>query len=267
VKTVRTFLAYGNVVVALAAMALVPLEFWAEGEGRYPLFVFCSTLAAYGYMHLRQLKETVAAVHPVLFFTQSNRFTVTALTIVAALLATWLLMKLPTIQQMLIIPAIAISALYPSTPLVQGGLRSVPKLKLPLIAFTWMWVCVVIPAWPLQFVDGLRMAMVFSWILALAIAFDIRDLHYDKAALQTLPQKNRAGALRWAHGFNMLAALATGGLLNTVGMGWKGLFQLLPFALTALALERIKRSPDPLFISFYVEALPLSYFLIALWLV
>lgn len=266
-KALLSFLAYGNVVVALAAMALVPLEFWVEGERHYPLFVFCSTLAAYGYMHLRQLKEGNATAHPVLVFTRKHFFTVLGLTIVGTSVACWILIHLPRMQQMLLLPAIAVSALYPSTPLLSGGLRSVPKLKLPLIAFTWMWVCVAIPAWPLQWADALRMVLVFSWILALAIAFDLRDVHYDKLALQTLPQQNRDGALRWAHGFNILAALAAGALALTAPFAPQKFLPLLSFALTAWALQHIRKYPDPLFISFYVEALPLTYFLLSLALV
>lgn len=84
----------------------------------------------------------------------------------------------------------AIAVLYPLPFILSrsgGGLRSVPGLKLFLIAFTWAFTTAFIPA----FLDGqptfLPFLERFLWTAALTIPFDVRDSELDSSALKTLP--------------------------------------------------------------------------------
>ena len=86
-------------------------------------------------------------------------------------------------------PAFIAVVMYKSNDYVPYGLRTIPSLKLILIALIWSWVCVVTPQL-LYFsqVDFSFSMIVFTFILAITIPFDIRDLNYDSENLKTLPQ-------------------------------------------------------------------------------
>ncbi|MEY2963244.1 MAG: hypothetical protein RL754_505 [Bacteroidota bacterium] len=84
----------------------------------------------------------------------------------------------------------AIAMLYPLPrlfPKFGGGLRSIPGMKLFIIAVTWAYITAGIPAiisgnqfWPI-FIER------FFWTAALTIPFDIRDARIDSSDLKTLP--------------------------------------------------------------------------------
>ena len=87
------------------------------------------------------------------------------------------------------LPAFIAVVMYKSKDYTSFGLRTIPSLKLILIALIWSWVCVVTPQ--LLFfshVDFSFSIIVFTFILAITIPFDIRDLNYDSENLKTLPQ-------------------------------------------------------------------------------
>ena len=87
------------------------------------------------------------------------------------------------------LPAFIAVVMYKSKDYTTFGLRTIPSLKLILIALIWSWVCVVTPQ--LLFfphVDFSFSIIVFSFILAITIPFDIRDLNFDSENLKTLPQ-------------------------------------------------------------------------------
>ena len=86
-------------------------------------------------------------------------------------------------------PAFIAVVMYKSNDNIPFGLRTIPSLKLILIALIWSWVCVITPQL-LYFsqVDLSFSTIVFTFILAITIPFDIRDLNYDSEDLKTLPQ-------------------------------------------------------------------------------
>lgn len=86
--------------------------------------------------------------------------------------------------------ASAVAVLYPLPFILSrsgGGLRSVPGLKLILIAFTWAFITAYIPA----YLDGQSPIIPFLerlfWTVALTIPFDVRDTELDSSSLKTLP--------------------------------------------------------------------------------
>ncbi len=87
------------------------------------------------------------------------------------------------------IPAFLAVTLYRSTKFTSFGLRSFASVKLFLIAFVWSWTCVVLPQ--ILFFknfDFLFPLLLFIYIIAITIPFDIRDLHFDHDSLKTIPQ-------------------------------------------------------------------------------
>lgn len=86
--------------------------------------------------------------------------------------------------------AIAVAALYPLPYILKksgGGLRSIPGLKLVVIAAVWSYVTAVIPSVHSgTFSIGVFFER-FCWTAALTLPFDIRDMIVDKGSIRTLP--------------------------------------------------------------------------------
>lgn len=257
-------LAYSNTVVAgsAAALALTHSIRFPHVPASYALMVFFATLAAYGYMHLSgSFGGGTKAEHPVLAYTARHSSFLQLISGISALLALGLLVGMHLHSALWLLPALISSALYPSTRFWRKGLRSYPRLKLPLIALNWSWVCAFVPLYTADAPLGLillRSLFVFFWIGSLAIAFDIRDLEFDDSSIQTRAQRGRSDALRLAQLSNLIAyclLLTEHSLFSSCGSCV--LFVLVPGLLTAWGLRRINDRSDPLFISFHMEALPI----------
>jgi len=86
--------------------------------------------------------------------------------------------------------AIAVAALYPLPFILRksgGGLRSIPGLKLVVIAAVWAYVTAVIPSVQAgTFTIGVFFER-FLWTAALTLPFDVRDMMVDQGSIRTLP--------------------------------------------------------------------------------
>lgn len=74
----------------------------------------------------------------------------------------------------------------------KSDLRSIPFIKIYLIAAVWAGVCALLPIMhfnsELFDSDYFFVAAIFLYILGITVPFDIRDLKYDRKSLKTLPQ-------------------------------------------------------------------------------
>ena len=265
-KRIMSFLAYGNVVVAFSAagMAASWMALDLSVPINYPLFVFLATLASYGYMHLQEAEQTQNTEHPVLAFSLRNKRYLQWQTVLAFIGALMVLTQFSLPLILWLAPVAMLAALYPPNPLIRKGLRQIPGAKLPLIAGCWSWLSAVLPLVHLTAVDSLYIVwggvQHFLWIYALAIAFDIRDLATDNGRMLTLPQRglNKAVYIAWACIGLVELGILVEGLVNDHNW-WMIIGRLIPLEMSSLALWRIRRKVDPLFISFHVEALPILY--------
>ena len=86
--------------------------------------------------------------------------------------------------------AIAVAALYPLPFILRksgGGLRSIPGLKLVVVAAVWAYVTAVIPSVHAgTFTIGVFFER-FWWTAALTLPFDVRDMMVDQGSIRTLP--------------------------------------------------------------------------------
>ena len=170
-------LAYSNTVVAGSAAAVYPPIRFPHVPASYALMVFFATLAAYGYMHLSgSFGGGTKAEHPVLAYTARHSFFLQLISGISALLALGLLVGIHLHSALWLLPALVSSALYPSTRFWRKGLRSYPRLKLPLIALNWSWVCAFVPLYkPMYCSDSSSHAVCSSfldrlWLLLLISA-------------------------------------------------------------------------------------------------
>ena len=156
----------------------------------------------------------------------------------------------------------AFALLYPIPFILKrrgGGLRSIPGLKLILIALVWAYVTAVIPAlragedWYWPFIER------FLWTAALTIPFDVRDAELDANAIRTLPHLIGAKNSVWAA--NTLLWLSYLILVNYFELPWLQLTVLYLFFGTVLLTSYPKMGD--LYYSLLIEGLP--FLLLGLW--
>ncbi len=158
-------------------------------------FVFFSTLFIYNFIRL-------VRVHPMVMEGDSNRHKIIfryrellwALSIVSGFIACYFFTSLYRSIWVYLLPMSIVSVTY-VLPVYKTSfghwvrLRDVPCLKIFLIAMTWAFVTEGLPSiLSIDKVDSLALLERFLFVFAITIPFDIRDLHFDKMSLRTLPQ-------------------------------------------------------------------------------
>lgn len=191
-------LLYGHIWIAVCAVAMaVQTGFvltarveWTSLEG----FVAAGTWLAYT-LHRLVAPNVQPSLRAAVRFRTIGAYRQALLWVAwpVAAAAVWCFLSLPRGVQFAAVFPGAVALLYP-LPLWQGRrLRDVPFLKVFLIAATWAWITVALPAllrgmalpdvWPLLLERA-------CFILALALPFDIRDADSDRTqGVATLPTR------------------------------------------------------------------------------
>lgn len=145
------------------------------------------------------------------------------------------------------------------------NLRSLGGLKIFIVALVWAGATVLLPiiaagrdmSWDV----GVEILQRFILVLVLLMPFEIRDLKYDALELRTIPQrygtaKTKNIAIIGALLFFLLTFFKKEiGVMEVVG---KGIF----FLVLGTFLLRTKREQSRYFASFWVEALPIFWWII-----
>jgi hypothetical protein len=258
-------LAYGNWAVAAAA--------WGYGfalektlgtpESGYPLLLFFGTYAGYAYMHLLSARKFAQADgHPVREYTRKNAGFIAISGAASALLALWYFTRSQVPFKGFAPALLPLVFLYPSLGPKFEGLRSVKRLKFPLVVSVWTLLVAVLPlyAWGHGFPAVARLAMVLSvalWIMGTALMFDLRDIQTDSPGLSWAQRLGFGRSIALIRGAYSLAALGFIALwiahpASAFGSG-AGIASLL----VALLLCRLyERNHNPLTISFAIEIMP-----------
>ncbi len=143
--------------------------------------------------------------------------------------------------------------------------RSFSGLKILIVAAVWAGATVLLPAisvldeisWNVKIETIQR----FLFVLILLVPFEIRDLKYDSAALKTLPQRVGVNGTKmigygWTILFYAITFLKTD--LNLVHIAVKTIL----FIVLLLMLLKTGTSQKKYFSSFWVEAIPLFWWLL-----
>ncbi|MFZ1686202.1 MAG: hypothetical protein WAU70_02200 [Flavobacteriales bacterium] len=208
-------LAYSHIWLALGAAAQVWLTSLAMVEDdqamRVAAAILLLTIGGYTYMRTVRSRARGAELVPVLRWTSEHRTLLMIMGACCIAAGAALLWPFPHRAAQWCAFALMVSLPYvmPWRGKRTIGLRYVPALKAILIAAVWSVVTVAVP---LQYqttaesdlVVGLSVLFRALFFLALAIAFDIRDLPYDRRSLWTVPQLIGA---RTARGFAILLVL------------------------------------------------------------
>jgi len=198
-NAVLRILVYGHVWLAFGAAAqtawmqqFLGLEGW-----RAPVLAFCGTIVGYTFMRWARMDHPELASAPHLAWFRENKKPLLYFALFCLGCGTALALPHAVTLFRNLWPAAVITLFYVVPPELVGGrtigLRRVPLLKALLIAAAWSLVTVGLPL-ALNAADrsaeraGWLFAMQFTFFLALAITFDLRDRALDPRALRTIPQ-------------------------------------------------------------------------------
>lgn len=138
------------------------------------------------------------------------------------------------------------------------GLRFVPTVKVFVVALCWtVFVTVNLTALPNN-LFVLVSIKALLWMICLILPFDLRDLQKDEKALKTLPQLLGVNGVKLLGciliGFTAFLAFKTVAVAVLLWVEW-GMLLLLAIALYCASPKR-----SPLFTSFWVEGIPVLWF-------
>ncbi len=155
----------------------------------------------------------------------------------------------------------AVALLYPLPWIMKnkgGGLRSVPGLKLFVIAFVWAFTTGFLPAIWNGHNGWCWLLERFLWTMALTIPFDVRDVKLDAQSIKTLPHIiGPRNSIYLAH-----ACIWMSYALMVLVFGLPLISTFLLYLLFAVVIIVARAELGDLYYSFFIEGLP--WFLLGL---
>ncbi|MDX6746769.1 hypothetical protein SHK09_08195 [Polaribacter sp. PL03] len=176
--------------------------------------------------------------------------------------------KIPLTTLVYIVPFTILTFLY-AVPFLSGfhkTLRQVSFLKIIVVAIVWAGFTVLIPAVDagkeFSFSVFLLMLQRFLIVVVLILPFDIRDVQYDAISLQTIPKKIGVEKTKRLGLAIMVLTLLLEYAINASGIS-KNTFMIF-FFLVLVFLMRSKMNQSKYYSSFWVESLPIIWWLLLL---
>ncbi|MDX1542598.1 MAG: hypothetical protein R3214_01530 [Christiangramia sp.] len=145
---------------------------------------------------------------------------------------------------------------------VNKNLRSLPGLKIFIIAMVWAGCTVLLPLINAEKYLGTEILVDFiqrlMLIIVLTLPFEIRDLKYDDESLGTIPQ--RLGVfMTKVFGLVLILIIFFAELLQSSFQSNEFLVLIIILLLSGILLWRAKVDQEKYYCSFWVEAVPVFY--------
>ena len=260
-----SFYVFSNIHVAVSTACLVLLTLEPHPIDPCPaaLFVFCSTVLAYNFIRVMERSRT----HPFLDnWTRSSErplLLVNAVSLLGLILAA---QRLNSEGLLLLIPFFLLTLfyVYPGSKKFRG-LRSLPGLKLFVIAVVWSGVTVLFPLvanfLPVGQGEWIVFAQRFLLVLAITIPFDLRDLQCDDEDLATLPQALGPKTSKLI----ALGALALFALLFFTGSHFDSRHRIAGLAIAVVSALLVLKAgiyQERYYSAFWVEGIPILWYLL-----
>ena len=272
-KKLGQFFIYSNVFVSFCVLVLCQSTSIIIGVDSSHLlpFVFFSTLFVYNFHRIVRynLNKEQSANQDWL---NKNRLFIIIITVISLFLSVYYALSLSFSTFYFLIPASIISLSYPIKiiPLVgqKVSLRELPRAKIFLIALVWSIVSVVLVTIENKSFYSLDTLLLFvsrfSFVLAITIPFDIRDLKYDDLSLKTIPQifgeqKAKTIALYCLAFFELISIFH----FFVGDFSWQILLALmLTSLLSGILIIKSSKEKNNLFFSFWVEGASVIMYLL-----
>ncbi len=262
-KQALNFYIDSSIHVALAVCALVGISFLRFNlpiDTDLLLFVFFASITAYNFVKYAGLAK---------LYHRSLTSHLKAIQIfsLGCFLALLYLVFLQSKLVLIICSILAVFTFLYAVPFLPNkkNLRNLKSLKIFIIAFVWAAVAAFLP-W--QNLENLLQVEVFwlfiqyfLFVVSITLPFELRDLHYDKLALGTIPQKIGVYKTKLLGVVSLMLVLSIQFLVFKEN--WQidiSFFIICLLASLFLAFSSVKQKKY--FASFWVEALPIFWLIL-----
>ena len=191
-KRIIEFLVFSNVWISLGAVGIALTTYFytkTELDLLVIMLVFFSTLFGYGLQNISQRDIHIQRSNQITW-SHSNNKLIKWIVFVSFLNSVFLSFYIMNIYLIILsIPFFALVFLYRNVFSSKLQIRNIPFLKILIISFCWCWTCCALPQlvfgciynWNITFI-------IFVYVFAITIPFDIRDMTIDKRKIYTIPQ-------------------------------------------------------------------------------
>ena len=268
-KKLFDFYLNASIHVALAVFSFVKiteLYYGLEHNGNLNYFIFFATITGYNFVkyfgiakfHHRSLTNDLKIIQVFSF--------------VCFLLMCFYGFQL-SIKTVFILAGFGLLTILYAIPFLSGfqkNLRNISYLKIVVVALVWAGVTVLIPVFDsFDIVDYQKITFLFLQrfllVCALILPFDIRDIKYDVISLQTIPRKIGIQNTKKLGFVLLLFALVIEFLISSDEIS-KNVF--LAFSLIIMFfLMRAKENQSSYYSSFWVESLPIFWWIIVVFFI
>ncbi len=265
-KNLFNFYIDSSIHVALAACGFVEvsiLEFDISMSNELLGFIFFGTITGYNfvkYAEVAKLKHRSLDLH---------LRTIQVFSFFCFLAFVYYLFQLP-LKTLVVTGGFAALTFFYAIPFLSyKKLRSLVGMKIIIVALVWAGVTLIIPL-----VNENEILTNSIWIsffqrvlfvLVLTLPFEIRDLQYDELALGTLPQRIGVKSTKIMGAILLLIILIIEFLKPDFDWNYTISFILI-CGIMALFLFISEKNQSKYFASFWVECIPLFWFIILLLL-
>ncbi len=266
-KSIFRFYINGSIHVALAICALVNITFMKfeiTGGNTFLFFIFLSSITAYNFV---KYSKTSKLYHRRL--TRSMKG-IRLLTVLSCTLFVYVAFQVSIKTLLYMIPFIALTILY-AVPIFPNSknLRSVAGVKIFIIGVVWAGITVFVP---LIYAEGIlnfdfliELTQRFLFIVVIMLPFEIRDLEYDAATLETVPQKIGVTRTKVFGSVLLVIFLLLTAIKDNI-TSIEILSTILVTTISLLFLWGTERKQSEYYCSFWVESVPLMWLIILILL-
>ncbi len=264
-KKTLNFYIFSNLHIAVSAFCLVKITLLANGieESKTALFVFLSTIVAYNFIRFYRISGVVNWFSEWMNEYKNVLYMISTLSLVfAGFLAIQFQLKV----FLCLLPFALLTFFYVfPLPFKKIPLRNVPGIKLFVIGLSFAGITVIFPLVQnditLAINHWLTFIQRFLFIVLITIPFDIRDLHCDIESLNTLPQKFGVKKAKTIGVFYAIFFIVLDFFKQPIDE-IQLIIGLIVIVVSAIFLISSKENQSKYFSAFWVESLPIFWFLL-----
>lgn len=249
--------------VALAIVALTVFTYLNSDLTINPellIFIFLSSITGYNFVKYAPL----AKLHHRSLTQQLQQIQLFSFVVFIGLLASLFFIEIKVIIIGVLLGTVTL--LY-AIPIGRKTLREIALLKVFIIAFIWAFTTYILP-FVIETFQWKNLIKLINfefferciWVILLMIPFEIRDLRYDKKHLKTLVSSFGIRPVKIAAFIVLFLLLLEKFIVSTSEQFW--LYSGIYFSLATVILLA-KFIQKPYYSSFYVEALPIFWMILA----
>jgi hypothetical protein len=264
-KIVFNFYINASIHVGLAVYAFVRITeqyFGLSNNDNLDYFIFFGTITGYNFVKY----AGVARLHHRSL--TNNLKIIQVFSLLCFLAMCYYGYQTPITTLLFTVPFTLLTFLY-AVPFLSGfdkNLRQISYLKIIVVAFVWAGYTVLIPIVDAGKEISLSVIALtlqrFLIVVVLVLPFDIRDVKYDAISLQTIPMKigvektKKLGLILLVFSLVLEYLFSSSAMLKTPFM--------IFFFLLIMFLMRAKKEQSKYYSSFWVESLPIVWWLLLL---